>query len=165
MKTVLILIGPKGSGKSYIGRLIENDLGIKFLSIEPIFHKILGNSNKLDKKVEKEGYDKVEKEIDSIFSNDDTVTIESTGSFEYFFKLLKNLKSKYSVKFIQIYTSLELCAERLRHKDPSIHVPFSARQIKEINEKSSNLKLEYDLIIDNSKLSDTEIVSLIKIII
>lgn len=50
MKTVYLLIGPKGSGKSYIGNLIENELGIKFLNVEEFFIDLLENPDKLDEK-------------------------------------------------------------------------------------------------------------------
>ena len=36
-RSVLILVGPKGSGKTYIGSLVERELGVRFLRVEPIF--------------------------------------------------------------------------------------------------------------------------------
>ena len=40
MNKVYVLVGPKGSGKSYVGRLLEREFGIEFLSIEEIFVKL-----------------------------------------------------------------------------------------------------------------------------
>src|ERR1035437_2513108 len=35
--TLLILVGPKGSGKTHIGTVIARHLGVRFLRVEPIF--------------------------------------------------------------------------------------------------------------------------------
>ena len=43
MKTLFILIEPKGAGKTYIGTRIEAQLGIKFLRVEPIWIEYLKN--------------------------------------------------------------------------------------------------------------------------
>ena len=37
MKHVLVLVGPKGAGKSTIGHILATDLGLHFLRVEPIF--------------------------------------------------------------------------------------------------------------------------------
>lgn len=61
MKTIFILIGAKGSGKSYVGRLIEKNLGIKFMLTEKIFLKIQNFRDISDKSFLKEGYETVER--------------------------------------------------------------------------------------------------------
>lgn len=50
LKTVYVLIGPKGSGKTYIGSLLEIEIGLKFLSVEKLG---LGNIPKSKRKGEK----------------------------------------------------------------------------------------------------------------
>ena len=37
MKTLYMLIGPKGAGKSYIGRLVSQRTDIRFLRVESIW--------------------------------------------------------------------------------------------------------------------------------
>tara|TARA_B110000879_G_C11069656_1_gene470167 strand:- start:674 stop:829 length:156 start_codon:yes stop_codon:yes gene_type:complete len=36
LKTFYVLIGPKGSGKPYIGSILEQEVGLKFLSVEKL---------------------------------------------------------------------------------------------------------------------------------
>ncbi|WP_445637409.1 hypothetical protein NSTC745_02522 [Nostoc sp. DSM 114161] len=43
MKTLFILIGAKGAGKTYIGTLVNAHTAIKFLSVEPIWVNHLHN--------------------------------------------------------------------------------------------------------------------------
>jgi shikimate kinase len=32
----IVLVGPKGSGKSHIGRTLERELGVLFFHVEPV---------------------------------------------------------------------------------------------------------------------------------
>ena len=41
MKRVLVLVGPKGAGKSTIGAVIERELGVPFVRVEPVFLAVL----------------------------------------------------------------------------------------------------------------------------
>lgn len=67
MKTLLILIGPKGAGKSHFGRLIEKNLHFKFLAVELIYLRIQNGRSNLDENYRKEGQEAVHKEILEIF--------------------------------------------------------------------------------------------------
>ena len=53
-KTLYMLIGPKGSGKTYIGTLVENETDISFLRVENIWLKL---------SPEEDGWIKVEQAI------------------------------------------------------------------------------------------------------
>lgn len=55
-KTLYMLIGPKGSGKTYIGGVVGKNTDISFLRIESIW---------LSLKPEEDGWRKVEYEIDN----------------------------------------------------------------------------------------------------
>jgi hypothetical protein len=43
-RSVLVLVGPKGSGKTYVGTLTNKELGVPFLRVEPIFLENLRKS-------------------------------------------------------------------------------------------------------------------------
>jgi shikimate kinase len=161
-KTVFVLIGAKGTGKSYIGRLIEKKLGIKFLSTEKIFITIRGAREVLDKSFLKEGYGLVEKEIDSYLKRYDKIMFESTGAFDFFEDLLRNLQSKYNVKLIFIYAPEELCRERIKRKDSAVHLKMPYELIKKIYKITNSLNYKYSLKIDNSKRNDKDVIESFK---
>ncbi len=37
MKTVIILFGPKGVGKTHLGAVMERPMNVPFLRVEPLF--------------------------------------------------------------------------------------------------------------------------------
>jgi shikimate kinase len=155
-KQVLILIGLKGSGKTYIGTLLEDRLHIKFFRVEDIWLSL--KSERLANEYIEEGFSAVEKEIDKLLSSADRIIIESTGTTDYFKVFLEKLRIKYSLKLIKVKTSPELCLRRVKSRDSSVHVPVSDDIVSQINQDAINVNLNYDIIIDNEKSSDDEIV-------
>ena len=159
-KSVVIFVGPKGSGKTHIGSLLEKELGLKFLSVEK-----LGIAN--TKKSKLTGYERVkesfreeEAEIDRILAQRDAMSLEATGASEYFLVVLGRLRSKYNVRLIRIVSPLETCYGRIKQRDAAAHLPVSEAMIKEINVKAARVDLEWDLTIDNSnQLSAAQIMA------
>jgi ATP-dependent protease Clp ATPase subunit len=74
-KTVIMLIGPQGSGKTHIGTILETQMGIRFLHVEPIWLS-LGK--------DQDGWVAVEHAIDNCLHHTDLVTIESLGGSDGF---------------------------------------------------------------------------------
>jgi shikimate kinase len=86
-KTLFMLIGPKGSGKTHIGTLVDQYTDIAFLRVEPIW---------LILQPDEDGWKKVEAVIDAMFEKQNKVMIESLGIGEGFVKFHASLAEKYS---------------------------------------------------------------------
>lgn len=164
MKYVYILLGAKGSGKTHVGKLIQESLGIPFIHTEKIFMKIK-NSGRLSDSFLKEGYSAVEKEIDKVLVNGDAAVTESTGVFPFFGELLSRLKKKYPVKLIRLYAPLEICLERIRKRNKNNHIKMSEQLIKKVYALANSFDYKFVLQIDTSKTTDEEIIRLIKAIL
>ena len=160
MKTLFILIGPKGAGKTHIGTLVNAQMAIKFLPVEPIWVDYLQNGAK-----DRDGWDIVEEEIDRLFESNDKVIIESLGAGEGFVRLHKSLKNKYQIKFIKVESALDKCLERVRNRDNTAHIQISADKVQEYNKIAAQVSYNWDLVIDNNSLaSDLEIIRAIQTI-
>ncbi len=157
MKTLYILIGLKGSGKTYIGKLIENKFNIPFLRVENIFAQIKGNRSYLDESYIKEGFTEVEKEIRNRFASINGLTIESTGLTGEFKEMLERLKKDFSVKLIKIQCDPKLCLKRVTERDGTDHINVSDSDVEKINELAMKVEFEYNEVIENNYTDNKEI--------
>ena len=155
-KSVFILVGPKGSGKTHIGSLLEKEIGLKFLSVEKLGLENSKKSKLTGYERVKESFHEEEEEIDRILAQEDAMSFEATGSCEYFFTVLERLRAKYKVKLIRIFSPLDACRRRIRQRDASAHLPVSEEMITTINEKAARVVLDWDLTIDNSDQPSAE---------
>jgi len=152
-KFLLILIGPKGSGKTYIGSRIEHLTGIKFLRVEPLWLRLAEGED---------GWDRVEREIDGLFLQHDKVVIESLGAGDGFKRMYASLKSKYELKLIKVETDLDECLRRVRSRDSADHIPVSDDKVREYNRIAASVKHPWDAVIDNNgPATDDEILKVI----
>ena len=140
-KSIYILIGPKGSGKTYIGGRIEKLTGIKFLRVEPLWLQLAEGED---------GWEKVEKTIDELFIQLDKVVIESLGAGEGFNHMYASLKNKYRVKLIKVETDLDECLRRVKSRDSANHIPVSDEKVREYNRIAARVQHSWDAIIDNN---------------
>jgi hypothetical protein len=139
-QVLYILIGPKGSGKTYIGTLVGLHTGITFLRVESIW---------LSLQPGEDGWQKVEQAIDNLFQGYDRVMIESLGAGEGFRRFFDSLRQKYTIRLIRVKASLETCLERVRNRSRLDHIPVSDDQVMEYNKVASMVNYQWDLEIDN----------------
>lgn len=165
MKTVYLLIGPKGSGKSYIGNLIENELGVKFLNVEEFFIDLLENPDKLDEKENTKVWKKIEEKIEEELKEIDQISLESIGVFDSFKNFLEKIKFKYQVKLIKIETPLGLCYQRINERNKNNQVKLSRDSVEKMNNLFLKEKYNYDLVVKNKNWSDFKIIKKFKGII
>jgi len=140
-KTLFMLIGPKGSGKTHIGTLVNQNTDIVFLRVEPIW---------LGLKPDEDGWKKVEAVIDSLFQKHNKVMIESLGIGEGFGKFHASLTEKYSIKLIRVYADLETCFTRVRTRNYAEHIAVSDEKVEEYNKIASAVSYPWNLEINNN---------------
>jgi shikimate kinase len=152
-KTLYILIGPKGAGKTHIGSLVNQHTTIQFVRVEPIWLKLASGEN---------GWIAVEKAIEKAFQQDDEVMIESLGAGSGFDSFHASLIGKYNVKLIKVSTDLAECLKRVKNRDNSNHIPISDEKVEEYNKIAASVHHLWDAIVDNNELAkDEEILQVI----
>jgi len=153
-KTLFMLIGPKGSGKTHIGTLVNQHTDIVFLRVEPIWLNLQPNED---------GWKKVEATIDAMFQQQDKVMIESLGISEGFSKFHASLAEKYSTKMIRVYANLETCFTRVKTRNNAEHIAVSDDKVAEFNKIASAVTYNWDLEINNNEpIPDEEIINAIQ---
>ena len=146
-KTLFMLVGPKGSGKTHIGTLVNQHTDIVFLRVEPIW---------LSLKPDEDGWKKVEAVIDALFQKQDKVMIESLGIGEGFSKFHLSLAEKYSIKMIRVYANLETCFTRVKTRNNVEHIPVSDDKVTEFNKIASTVTYDWNLEINNNNPAPDE---------
>lgn len=153
-KTLFMLVGPKGSGKTHIGTLVNQHTDIFFLRVEPIWLSLQPGEN---------GWEKVEAEIDTLFQKHDKVLIESLGIGEDFVKFHASLASKYPIKLIRIHADLGTCFTRVKTRNNAEHIPVSDDRVTEFNQLASAVTFDWDIEINNDEpAADEEIIKAIQ---
>ncbi len=156
MKTLYTLIGPKGSGKTYIGSLLEKELHIPFLNVETEVWLTI-KPNDMSEEYFAKGFSIIEEKVHEQFLHTDQLLIDSIGTHPYFLRFLSHIQSQYRTKFIRVIAPIDRCIERIHKRDESLHVPMSDDEIIKINTQTP-LITDYDLEINNTSLTDEAII-------
>ena len=161
---IFILIGPKGTGKTFIGRILGKEFGFNFIEVERIFKALKGDRLYNDKHYIEEGFNVLTNTIkEGVKQNH--IVFESTGLTDEFRVLLEELKSNHRVILIHVKTPLPLCMERIAMRDASDQIALTKSSIEEINNASIKQLFSYDFVIDNTNLDKRGLVKLLKSIV
>ncbi|HEY9816669.1 MAG TPA: AAA family ATPase [Candidatus Obscuribacterales bacterium] len=149
--TLLILVGPKGAGKTFIGTALESHLKIKFLNIESIFLDLLRQKPDLNGiAMEHQGFQLVLDQLDKLALIHPTLCIESTGTAQTFSDLMATIRQHFRVVLVRVYAPLETCLERVKARDAAIHLPVSEARLRQINAYAAAVTAPWDVELDNS---------------
>ena len=141
-KTLYMLIGPKGVGKTHIGMLANRHTDIAFLRVEPVW---------LGLQPGEDGWKKVEAAIDTMFQTYSKVMVESLGVGEGFRGLYAALAEKYLIKMIRVYADLDTCLDRVKNRSKIDHIAVSDDKVIEYNKVAAAVTYDWDLEINNNR--------------
>jgi shikimate kinase len=156
-KFIYILIGPKGSGKSFIGDLFDKYFKIHFVRVENWAREIKKDRDPEDENYIREFFEIIEKGISDHMNHYDEVVFESTGISHYFDAMYNHLKTIYQVIRIKIEADLQLCLKRVRTRDQSIHINISDDLVKKINQEVARKNILCEFYIENSNATEEEL--------
>ena len=88
-KIIYLLIGPKGSGKTFIGSLF-NQYGVEFVRVEDWAKEVKGSRDVTDKSYIDEIFRLIEELLTEKMHQTDRIVFESTGLTDSFDRMLEN---------------------------------------------------------------------------
>lgn len=150
-KVIYLLIGPKGSGKSFIGHLIQQHFNIEFLTVEDWLLNLKGDRKTDDPSYLTEVFDIIQKGILTALQQHDKVAFESTGLTSQFDKMLAVLQAQTRVITIGVHADPEVCLERVSARSQLRHIPFSRKEVAAINTLAVQKEHTLDHQIDNDR--------------
>ncbi len=161
---LLVLVGPKGAGKSEIGRMIESRFNAHFVDVERIAIRVLRSMGGIiDETYARRAFEDITHAIRAVETDHAAIVIETTGASDETVGFLDRLSSRYEVCLIKIGASAETCAERVRTRNQSKQISVSDDLIRTMHARSEALALPWNIEIDNDrKCSVDEIESLVR---
>jgi len=149
MKRVIVLVGLKGSGKSTIGKLLENQLQIPFIRVEPIYLHVRNELGPTHPDLEREGFRAILAGLTQALARHDTICFETTGASQQTSWLLAELGRLADVLLVQVQADPAQCLERIHGRDASTHIPIADDNIERINAVAAQVTLPWAAVINN----------------
>ncbi len=148
-KTIFLLIGPKGCGKSYIAQLMSKEFSIDYVNVEQFAKDVKKDQHIDDNSYLKEVFKTIESGIRNVMNEKNRIIFESTGLSENFDSLLENIDRDYKVVTIGVYADNDTCFRRIQERDPNIQIDLTQEQLEEINLLIKEKNIETRFQIDN----------------
>lgn len=159
---LILLVGPKGSGKSYIGRLLESALGVYFLHVERLWMTYHAECEAAGKPVDiREGLQRVRPDLRRALSVHEHTAVETTGASAEILEDLLALGSEFGLLTILVQARLRDCLARIAARDQRRQIPVDVEMIEHIHEISTNLEMSFDIVLKNTELTDEKILEIV----
>jgi shikimate kinase len=165
VSVIYLLLGPKGSGKSFVGNLIEEKLGIKFIRVEDWAKAVRRGRSVSDNAYIEEVFQTIETGVRAAAIQYPNIVFESTGITPFFDRMLDNLRGNHNVITIRIFAAAQLCVSRVKTRDQSIYINVSDEEINEINRQVVAKNLVTDFQVDNNNKTTEELLTELRTII
>jgi shikimate kinase len=160
---LVLLVGPKGSGKSHIGRILEQQLGVSFFHVEPLWMSYYAECRASGRQpVITEGIAKVHPLIVDALRTHEHVCVETTGVSAEILNDLLSVQHSAKTLVVRVSAPLDLCLERITARDQTNQIPMDVESIRKVYALSETTELRPDLTLENVQLSEADIVSLFK---
>ncbi len=160
---LILLVGPKGSGKSHIGRMLERQLGVHFFHVEPLWMSYYAECRAAGREPSiAEGIARVHPRIVDALGTHEHVCVETTGAAAEILGDLLSLAQPSKTLVARVAAPLELCLERIAARDQSNQIPMDIETIRKVYALSNAVQLQADLTLPNERLGEAEIVSMFR---
>jgi shikimate kinase len=158
-KIIYLLIGPKGSGKSFIGTLMECQFNIKFVRVEDWMKDIKKDRQINDESYISDAFQAIEAGVRNVLKQHSKIVFESTGLSSYFDRMLNNLSANFKVITIKVNADDALCIERVKNRDTAIHINVSDNEVQSLNGqvKAKNIITDYSLDNNNKNINELSV--------
>ncbi|MFN7959666.1 MAG: AAA family ATPase [Thermoanaerobaculia bacterium] len=157
---LVVLVGPKGSGKSHIGRILERRLGVLFFHVEPLWMAYHAECAAAGRSPDVAGgIRRVHPGIRDALERNGTICVETTGASAELLDDLLSLAPPGQTLVVRLNAPLELCLERIARRDPTHQIPLSLEGIRKVYELAMAAPVSADLTLENLALGEEEIVS------
>ena len=156
----VLLVGPKGSGKSHIGHVLEQKLGVLFFHVERLWMDYYAECQAAGSQPNiSDGIARVHPKIVDALNANKHVCVETTGASAEILNDLLLLEPPDKMRVVKISAPLDLCLRRIAERDPTHQIPMDIESIRKVYELSVAVPIHPALVLENRSLSAQEIVT------
>ena len=160
---LVLLVGPKGSGKSHVGRVLERHLGVHFLHVEPLWMRYHAACKaRGEEPLVPAGIEVVHPAIQEALQRHRDVCVETTGASPEILEDLLRVAPKHATVVVRVAAPLELCLRRAASRDQTNQIPMEPAQLEKVYRLSTAAEIPAALVLENIDLSDADIVRQIR---
>ena len=142
---LLVLVGPKGVGKTTLGKMMARQSGAHFLEVEAIAGRVLeSRGHVIDESYAECAFAEIVRVVEAISDRHRIVVLETTGASLHTPAFLTALRRLHDVKLIRVLSSAEACAQRIAARDSTRQIDVSAELVREMQRRSDALELDWD---------------------
>lgn len=157
---LLLLVGPKGSGKSHIGRILETYRGIHFFRVEPHWKRYYAECEASGRQpVIAEGIARIHPHLAGALRGYEHVCAETTGASEEILEYLLSLRRVPDILVARTTAPLDLCLQRIASRDQTCQIPMDSESVRKLHDLSESAVVQPDLIIRSERLTELQIVA------
>lgn len=143
---VVVLVGPKGAGKTTLGRMLERLPDVRFLEVEAIAKRLLAAmGNIIDEGYARRAFEAIAAQVALMSGAHRVIIIETTGASEETPWFFDTLRRRHELRLVRVNARAETCATRIAERDPSQQVQVSPELVRTMHERTQALKLTWDL--------------------
>jgi adenylate kinase family enzyme len=147
---LLMLIGPKGAGKTHLARMIEAHWGAPYLHIEPIWQELQRERSDFGSPAYIEaGLQRVLDYVATELARQPLAVLDGTGAFPAFAGYLARLQELAEVKLIKLIVPPDICLQRVQTRDQTQQVQMDLAAVAQMNVLSAALELPWHLVLHN----------------
>lgn len=156
----ILLVGPKGSGKSHIGRLLEADLGVHFFHVEPLWMSYYADCARDGRAPAiAEGIVRVRPAIQQALSRHRHVCIETTGASTEILQDLLTVAAPEETLLVRVRAPLSVCLERVVSRDQTHQIPMEEEMIRRVHALAEQVELPFAIDLENVSLTEQEVLA------
>jgi RimJ/RimL family protein N-acetyltransferase/predicted kinase len=153
VRKLVVLVGPKGAGKTRIATMLASVFGAYAVPVEAMWieriARVPRGAGEAARAWEREGFDAILDHALAALEQHELVVLDTTGASEHTPHVLERLRATGALLVVRVAADVATCTARALARDAAGQIPTSPEQLAAINELAARVSLAFDASFDN----------------
>jgi RimJ/RimL family protein N-acetyltransferase/predicted kinase len=152
MPQLLLLVGPKGAGKTRIATLLAQVFGAYAVPVERMWRERLARTQGDGRPSAREVFDEVADHALAALAANELVVLDTTGASEHTTAFVERLSRSGVLRIVRVAAPTGVCTERALARDATDQISVTPEQLAAVNLVAAGVSLDVDRTFDNAGL-------------